>query len=466
MSIALIDFSSLFHRLWHVNREEVEFKIQNFLTSLPSFDDVIICIDSPPYKRKEIDSKYKANRDVPDPELTGTLRACIKKVSESGYTMAHCDGWEADDVIATMVARNTEESITVYGTDKDLLQCTDLIVPFTNEIKTPESTLGVAREKVIDYLCLCGDTSDNVKGVNGIGPATAVKILDKFGSLAGIYEALKNAPSKFTDKTAENLLESLSWIDTTLQLITLNSGLDIVIEKQEHKIEEPVFDVDPEEQTPTVVNVEATQSENKPVQNTSIQKATEPQYIVKTETVDYRHALEPMGIEQAWKAAVFLHKSGLYQQFKGPEQTMAVIMRGRALGIDATTALDQMNMIQGRPTLSAQAMIAIVKASPKCKYFHLAESSEDQCTWETWRDGDPGPTRKILTRKECDDAGFSLQPEYVWDGSKKRKTGKIVTKDKWVEIPATMIMWRCGAALARPVYPDLLNGIYATEEME
>jgi 5'-3' exonuclease len=256
MSIALIDFSSLFHRLYHVDRVQVEQKIQSFLNSLPVYDEVIICLDSPPYKRKEIDTSYKANRDTPDPELIGSLRQCIKKVAESGYAIAGCDGWEADDVIATLVAKNTEESVTVYGTDKDLLQCCDLTVPFTNDVKTPDNTLGVPREKVVDYLCLVGDTSDNIKGVAGIGPKRAQDALAKFGSLSGMYETLKSTPSAFSDKTAEALLESLSWIDTTRQLITLNSKLDVKTEKKE-QVETEYF-----ETTAEPVETQFVQAEN------------------------------------------------------------------------------------------------------------------------------------------------------------------------------------------------------------
>lgn len=449
MSLALIDFSSLFHRLWNVNRVEVEHKCLSFVNRLNE-DEVIICVDSPPYQRKKEVPSYKANRDVPDPELVGLLRSTIEKLAEDGYKIASCEGWEADDVIATLVTQNTEDSVTVYGTDKDLLQVCDLTVPFTDEVKTPENTLGVPRNLVVDYLSLVGDSSDNVKGVSGIGPKTAVKMLQKFGTLNGIRDAVKSHPESFTEKTSVAIYEAEEWLDQTVRLITLRTDLEVSFEKRERKEAE---------------YVECETIEQSQIQKTS-QKDDEPRYIVKHEEIDYRHSLEPVGIDQAWKAAMFLHRSGLYQSLKGPEQVMAIIMRGRALGIDATTALDQMNIIQGRPTLSAQAVIAIIKSSPKCKYFHLEESTPETCTWETFRVGDPKPTRKTMTREEADSAGFTLQPEYVWEGNKKRRTGKIVTKDQWEKQPATMLMWRTGVALGRPVYPDLLNGIYSTEEFE
>lgn len=459
MSTALVDFSALFHRIWHINKDEAAHRCESFLREL-QYDRVIVCIDSPPYKRKEICPEYKANRDVPDPELVGQLRAAIERASANGFEIAYADGWEADDVIASLCQTMNIE--TVFGTDKDLLQVCDLWEPFTNNLKTPESILGVSREQVVDYLAMIGDSSDNIRGVKGVGPKTAQALLcgvsdrgvDGFGSLKKIYDAVFSTPEKFKPSTLSAFLDAAGWIDQSVKLITLRNDLDVVIDKPNHTSNVIDIDSEPAEH----VEVEKHVEECSPKQ--------EAKYMVRTETVDYRHSLEPVGIDQAWKAAGFLFRSGLYQKYKGPEQVMAVVMRGRALGLDATTALDQVNMIQGTPTLSAQAMVAIVKASPICKYFSCIEMSDSSCTWVTHRVGEPCETRRTFTREEADRGEFSTQPEYVWENRKKVRTGKIVTKDAWKKQPNVMLQWRCAAALARQVYPDLLNGMYATEEMQ
>lgn len=449
MTLALVDFSSIFHRVWHINKEEAAHNVEAFINRIEA-DEVIVCLDAPPYERKKIDGEYKANRDIPDPELVGSMNSCIKKILDSGFKTARCQGWEADDVIATIAMGNTEESLIVYGSDKDLLQCVDLTNPFPkkdeNPLQTSESRLGVKREQVRDYLAIVGDASDNVKGISGIGPKNAIRMLEKFGTLHGILKAVSEQPSAFTEKTALQIFEAMPYIDKSLDLVTLRTNLEIEYEQRNRVIDAEFF------------NDQKSEEQNEK----QIIEIEKPKYIVKTEELDYRHSLEPVGTDNAWKVSVTLANSGLYQKLHGAEQIFAVIMRGRALGLDATTALDQINMIQGRPTLSAQAIIGIIKASPKCKYFHLLESTPDSCTWETFREGDPAPTRRTMTRKEADDSGFSKQPEYV----DKRKTGKIITKEQWEKQPATMLMWRCGTALGRPVYPDLLNGIYATEELE
>ena len=449
MGTALVDFSSLFHRMWHVNKDDAANKCASFLGTL-SHDEVIICIDSPPYKRKEFCPSYKANRDVPDPELIGQLRAAIQKAADLGYTIASCEGWEADDVIATIY--HEREIDAVYGTDKDLLQVCDLTDPFTKEIKTSESYIGVSRELVIDYLCMVGDSSDNVKGIDGIGPKKALDAITKFWSLKGMYDAVKDRPSTFSEKIATATMESLEWMDTTRQLITLRKDLNVKFEKKSPETVTEFSDDEP--------------SKNQTVDHTPthIQKATEPQYIVKTETVDYRHSLEPIGIQQAYRTAEGLFKSALYQQYKSPEQIMAVIMRGRTLGLDATTALDQMNVIQGRPTMSAQCMVAVVKSSPICEFLECIEALSDRATWETKRRGERKEHRRTFTREEADKAGFTTAKEY--DKVAKRYTGRIITKDNWEKQPHVMLQWRAAAALIRQVYPDLILGIYTTEEME
>lgn len=443
--------------MWKVNNVEAKHKTEGAINRIQD-DEIILCLDAQPYTRKDISQSYKSNRDIPDPELVGTMRATIESLRDKGYKTARCQGWEADDVIATIVTDNTEDSITVYGTDKDLLQLCSLTDIFTGEVSDSITRLEVEKEQVVDYLSICGDTSDNVKGIDGIGPKTAVKMLSRYKTLDNMLDAVKKSPSEFKDKTAEKIMDSLDWIYQSRELITLRKDLEIEYEKREPKRDEIIDAEFSEPGEPVDAPVESAKK---------IQKA-EPQtsHIVKHTDVDYRHSIEPVGVDGAWKASCFLFKSGLYQKYKGEEQVMAVIMRGRALGMDATTALDQMNLIQGRPTLSSQAIVGIIKASPVCRYFFLSESTPDTCTWETLRIGDPAPTKRTMTRKEADDAGFSSQPEYVWENGRKRKTGKIIIKDKWREMPATLLMWRCSTALGRPVYPDLINGIYSKEEME
>jgi len=442
---AIVDFGNLFHRLWHMSNgapvDDTRAKVRDFAGRLRTdgrYEEVIIAIDAPPYKRNEKFAEYKANRVRTDDDLRVVLKASIEDLVNDGLSVAKCHGWEADDVIATLIKSHDPYTFEVYGTDKDLLQCTNLIVPFTNDVKSAEDTLGVTPEQVVDYLVLVGDSSDNIPGVKGVGQQTAKKMLDKYGSLFEILAAVNEASmdpeqKAFRPKTLDAFEEAIPFIDTAVELVKLNDSLEIEwVKPDETKTEVTAQVVEPE-----TTNVET--------------KAT--QHIVKHQDMDYRHSIEPIGVEQSYKAAVMLHKSGLWiRKFANPESVMATMMRGRAMGLSTIQSLDLIHFIQGQPVMSAQGLIATVKASPVCKYFMCTELTDESCTWETWRVGDPRESTRTFTRLQADRAGFTISRNGV--------------KDNWQKQPDTMLQWRCGSALARQVYPDVTNGVYSEEEME
>lgn len=427
MKVAIIDLASIFYRLWHINRDEVEFKIIGILKTL-QYEKIIVCVDAPPYKRKESYPEYKANRDIPDPELIGMLEVVKKKILREGFTIAMLQGWEADDVVASLYKQHTEigDEVFVYGSDKDLLQCCNLIDYFDGTISTPESKFGLSRNQIVDYLALKGDSTDNIIGVNGIGDKTAVALLTTFGSVDGIYDSLEKTPEKFTkEKIKESLIASKEQVYKNMSLIELNDSLNPEFVEQKIEAVEPEPEELPKQQE---------------------QAKNETQAIVRSE-VPFKHSLEPMGLDQAYRAAKMFNTSGLYPKFKGPEQIMMIVMRGRELGIGATTSLDLIEMIQGKPTMKAAGMLALVRASSSCEYFVFKETDSKKCTCVTKRKGDP-----------CDSTvTFTIE-----DAQKMGLTGK----DNWIKQPAVMLQWRACARLIRMVYPDLVNGIYATEEME
>ena len=443
METAIVDFSALFHRLWHVNHAEA---VHNTLKAVRRLEEprVIIAVDSPPYDRKQISPEYKSNRDVPDPELIGQLHQTLDELANDGYEIARCQGWEADDVIGTLV-----QSIkaTVYGADKDLLQVTDIKDPLSHEEKTPEC-LGVQRDQVVDYLCMVGDTSDNVRGVEGIGPKTAVRMLAKFGNWFAIVDAVRSGNGLFADRTRENITKALDWMDTTRELVTIRTDLDVEIEKRER----------------SVVEIQA-----EPAPKTAIEPVREqPTHIATVNGIGFKQALEPLGPAQAWEFAVTAHRSGLYPQFKGPEQIMMVVMRGRPLGLEAVTALDAYDMIQGRPRLKAVAIAGLIMAHPSCQYLRCEYFGDDKSVWETLRVGHTKPIVREFTMDEAVRAGDNMQPEYRWANGKKSKTGKMVVKENWIKRPGVMLQNRCVSAIGRQVYPDVMFmlGIYSREELE
>lgn len=132
---------------------------------------------------------------------------------------------------------------------------------------------------------------------------------------------------------------------------------------------------------------------------------------------------------------------------KSPEQALLLAMTGKDLGMTYTMALRAFHVVQGKPVLSADGMVAAVLSSGKAKFFRTVEKTTDRVTVETQRNGDPAPTSYTYTMADAKAAGL---------------TGK----DNWRSHPAAMLAARAKSALARDVYPDVLLGMYDPDEIE
>jgi DNA polymerase I len=164
-----------------------------------------------PTFRHEADDTYKADRPdtpedfIPDLENLKELLVALK------VPVVTSPGYEADDVLGTLALQASEQGyrVKILTGDRDLYQLIDpakgisILYLSTDFLKSGRSTgptefgpeqvkakLGIFPEQVVDYKALCGDKSDNIPGVKGIGDTTAVKLLNEYGSLEGIYAAL------------------------------------------------------------------------------------------------------------------------------------------------------------------------------------------------------------------------------------------------------------------------------------
>jgi hypothetical protein len=158
-------------------------------------------------------------------------------------------------------------------------------------------------------------------------------------------------------------------------------------------------------------------------------------------------AFEPGSFAEGMQVARALVESRLFPTIKTPEAAFAIIATGRELGLSMMQSLRGLHVIEGKPTLSADAMAGLVKSRRDvCAYFRMVESSDRIATYETLRAGEPSPTRMSFSWEDAQRAGA---------------TGK----DNWKKYPAAMLRARCITALARAVYPDLLMGVYEPEEL-
>lgn len=130
-----------------------------------------------------------------------------------------------------------------------------------------------------------------------------------------------------------------------------------------------------------------------------------------------------------------------------PADVLAIVMAGAELGLAPMQSIRGLVLIKGKPTLSADAMGALVKSRREvCSWLRLVESSATVATYETLRNGDPGPTRLSFTIEQAQRAGLN--------------------GDNWRKFPEAMLRARCLSALCRAVYPDLLLGVYDPDELE
>jgi DNA polymerase I len=162
---------------------------------------VAVAWDTRATHRKELDPEYKVDRR-PMPDLLAEQFPHFRPIVEAfGYQNLEFEGWEADDVIATLAARADEAGIktTVVSTDRDAFQLvTDNVALMMTprgvadvHVYTPERVFaryGVTPEQVPDFIGLKGDSSDNIPGVPGIGDKTAGQLVAQYGSLEGVLE--------------------------------------------------------------------------------------------------------------------------------------------------------------------------------------------------------------------------------------------------------------------------------------
>lgn len=158
-------------------------------------------------------------------------------------------------------------------------------------------------------------------------------------------------------------------------------------------------------------------------------------------------AIQPRDMSELKEFAKHAAESGFFGA-KNPTQALMIAMSGRDLGLSYTQSLRAFHVVSGRPTLSADGMVAIcVGRKDICAYFATIESSPTSCTVETQRVGNPAPSRLTYTIADA-------------------KTAGLTSKETWRAHPASMLRARAKAALARDVYPDLLMGLYDPEELE
>lgn len=184
-------------------------------------------------ERMALHSDYKAQRPSMPADLESQLDEIVSYLKASNIPSYNREGIEADDWIATLTHRAVAENLPVViaSADKDFLQLVSGLVGLLNpndkipriwNVDDVHAKTGVKPTQIVDWLSLIGDSVDNIPGVPGVGPATATKLLQQFGSIDEMFRRLGEIDSVRLRSSLENATQILR---RNQDLIRLQAGL-------------------------------------------------------------------------------------------------------------------------------------------------------------------------------------------------------------------------------------------------
>lgn len=269
--LLLIDGNNLFHRAYHAiphltNKEgeatNAVFGFSNMLIKAidevrPRFVACVFDTQAPTFRHVEFEA-YKAQRVAPPPDLYPQLPKVKKVLDAYGIKYFEKEGYEADDLIATIASKclqttdyrlqskkkkavdSRQLTVVILSGDRDCLQLVDgnikVQMPGWNLKETTlygakevKEKYGLESHRMVDYKSLTGDPSDNVPGIAGVGPKTASALLQKYHTLENLFKKLTEIPEPLKSKLSAGKDIALA----AKKLIELDRNVDIGIQLSE-----------------------------------------------------------------------------------------------------------------------------------------------------------------------------------------------------------------------------------------
>ncbi|MGI6204694.1 MAG: DNA polymerase I [Anaerovoracaceae bacterium] len=261
--IMIIDGNSLMNRAFYAMRNPMITKdglytqgVYGFLNMLNRIEKdyepthIAVCFDmkAPTFRHKEY-AEYKAGRKKMPPELAMEMPVLKDVLRAMNIKIVEMEGYEADDLIGTISTRAEAEGLEpyIFTGDKDQLQ---LATDVTKIIYTKRGVTefdvydkdkmievyGFTPKQFIDYKGLMGDPSDNIPGVPGVGPKTAGKLIQKYGSVEGVLEHTDELKK---GKVRDNIIEYSTQALMSKRLATIFTDVPIETDFEEYRLEEP-----------------------------------------------------------------------------------------------------------------------------------------------------------------------------------------------------------------------------------
>jgi DNA polymerase I len=243
--LVLVDGSSYVYRAFHAlpaltnSRGEPTGAVLGVLNMLLKFVKdyqprcIAVVFDAPGKTfRDELFAEYKANRAPMPNDLRSQLEPLLSIIRAQGLPILRIEGVEADDVIGTLACRAAQagKSVLISTGDKDMAQLVDGSITLINTMSNAvldragvKAKFDVWPEQIIDYLALVGDSSDNIPGIEKVGPKTAAKWLSQYQTL----DNLVAHAAQISGKVGENLRAGLQTLELSRKLATIHTDLEL-----------------------------------------------------------------------------------------------------------------------------------------------------------------------------------------------------------------------------------------------
>ncbi len=255
--LVLVDASSYLYRAFHAlpalsnSRGEPTGAVLGVLNMMAKFlkecrpKRIALVFDAPGKTfRDDLFAEYKAHRQPMSDDLRSQIEPLLAILRAQGLPLLRIAGVEADDVIGTLACRASRagQTVLISTGDKDMAQLVDGSITLVNTMSNTvldragvKAKFDVFPEQIIDYLALVGDSSDNIPGIDKIGPKTAAKLLNQYGTLDNLIGNVQEV----SGKVGENLRAGLAILDLSRKLATIRSDLELPVTLEELVPAEP-----------------------------------------------------------------------------------------------------------------------------------------------------------------------------------------------------------------------------------
>ncbi len=255
--LVLVDASSYLYRAFHAlpalsnSRGEPTGALLGVLNMLAKFlkecrpKRIALVFDAPGRTfRDDLFAEYKAHRTPMSDDLRSQIEPLLAALRAQGLPVLRVEGVEADDVIGTLACRAARagQTVLISTGDKDMAQLVNESITLVNTMSNTvldragvKAKFDVFPEQIIDYLALVGDSSDNIPGIDKVGPKTAAKFLNQYGTLDNLIRKV----SEVSGKVGENLRAGLETLELSRKLATIQSGLELPLTLEELVPAEP-----------------------------------------------------------------------------------------------------------------------------------------------------------------------------------------------------------------------------------